>query len=395
MEWQPYAQHLADGATHPTSRWRGPVAEVPRHVFVPAWWEHTGQEWVHRLGQEDPTRWAEAAYADRSLVTSVAGRHADHTNTGATAHGLPSSSSTLPSLVVRMYQHARIEQGMRVLDVGTGSGYGAALLAHRYGDQYVTSIDVDPYLVGAAAGRLDTVGLHPTVMLCDATGELEGTYDRIVSMVAMPRIPTSWIRALRPGGRLVTTITGMSIIVCADKLAVPEHGAVAMGETARDWAMFMGTQQQDWQRDSGLIAAVCDAEGEHVSRSPFPVPDVAESFELRSMLELSAPGVAHQYQEHGMVRTAWMAHPDGSWARATQQADEPAVVHQGGPRRLWDVLDGLRYEWAREGRFPLYGARVWIKSDGVCWLARVSWHARIGSSHRNPLPSRPETSAPS
>src|SRR5690606_41567004 len=73
---------------------------------------------------------------------------------GQTRHGRPTSSATMPGLTVRMYEHALIAPGMRVLDVGTGSGYGTGLLTSRFGADHVVSVDVDQYLVDAAAARL-------------------------------------------------------------------------------------------------------------------------------------------------------------------------------------------------------------------------------------------------
>jgi hypothetical protein len=72
-----------------------------------------------------------------------------------------------------------------------------------------------------------------------------------------------------------------------------------------------------------------------------------------------------------------MVHEDGSWARAVQTGNEPGVVHQGGPRRLWDVLDRARDHWLENGSLPLYGARVRITPDGVIHLRRGRWTAVI------------------
>jgi protein-L-isoaspartate O-methyltransferase len=114
---------------------------------------------------------------------------------------------------------------MDMLDVGTGSGYGAALLATRLGDARVTTIDIDPYLIKAAEERLARTGLCPLVTVAHATGPLPASYDRIVSMTSVAPIPASWLAALRPAGRLVTTLTGTGLIVTATTPATSQLAA--------------------------------------------------------------------------------------------------------------------------------------------------------------------------
>jgi protein-L-isoaspartate O-methyltransferase len=97
----------------------------------------------------------------------------------------------LPSLVIGMYRHARIYGCAGVLDVGTGSGYGAALVTRRLGADHVTSIKIDPYVTTAAAGRLASFGAHPRVLTADTTGDLPGAFNRIVPMVPLPVIPVA------------------------------------------------------------------------------------------------------------------------------------------------------------------------------------------------------------
>lgn len=94
------------------------------------------------------------------------------------------------------------------------------MLSCRYGDHHIVSLDLDPYLESAAASRLARLGLYPTVLTADATAPLPGQYDRIVSMMSVPAVPPGWLAALRPGGRLVTTIQGTWMILTATKLAV-------------------------------------------------------------------------------------------------------------------------------------------------------------------------------
>jgi protein-L-isoaspartate O-methyltransferase len=383
VDWKPHADRLAREATHQVSRWRSVVAAVPRHVFMPRWWVWSGpgpgfyvDTWEQRDGRADPAVWLDTGYSDQSLVIQVGPVHADHAAPGEKVTGLPTSSATLPSLVVRMFKHALMTEDMDVLDVGTGSGYGCAVLAKRLGDSRVTSIDIDEYLTQAAAGRLGEIGLHPHIATCDATGPLPESYDRIVSTVAVRPVPASWLTALRPAGRLVTTITGTGLIITADK--APDGGAT--GVTEWDRAGFMHTRTGP-DYPPGLLerfAAVRDAEGEQVSVGRYPAVNLPEAWELQSMLGIMVPGVQHNYeQSDDGRRTAWMLHPDGSWARATGAADGPPVVHQSGPRPLWDILDDLRHAWLRDGSLPAYGSKVTITPDGSIHFKRGRWEATI------------------
>jgi protein-L-isoaspartate O-methyltransferase len=375
VNWQLRAGALASVATHPTSRWRAPVATIPRHEFVPRWWQRGPDGWELHDGTADQEAWLETAYADRSLITRVGPLHADHAEPGDHPAGTPTSSATLPGLMVAMFQRARICDGHTLLDVGTGSGYGAALAAARLGSDRVTSVDVDPYLVQAAGDRLTGVGLSPRLMAVDATGPLPGQWDRIVATVGVRPIPASWLAALRPGGRLVATIAGTSLIVTADK--TPDGGAQGVVEWER--AGFMTTRHDDDYPPGAadLLSSAGVRSGEQVSTGPYPVVDVANAWDLAGMLELTVPGVAHSYEEANGVRTAVMAHADRSWARATARGGDRPRVHQGGPRRLWDELDRLRAYWLQHGELPVRGARVFIRPDGRTTLARGGWHVRL------------------
>jgi Protein-L-isoaspartate carboxylmethyltransferase len=377
MDWHPRAQALADRVTHPGSRWRDAVANIPRHRFVPSWWVWSGGHWELQRGPANGPAWLDTAYKDRTLVTKIDTLHADHANAGDEPTGRPTSSSTLPSLVLQMYRHARIGENDTVLDVGTGSGYGTALLCHLLGEDGVTTIDVDDYVTSIAARRLSDIGFHPRVAPVDATGEIPWTFDRIVAMVSVRPIPPSWLSALNPGGRLVTTITNTSLIVSAVK--TDDGGAV--GQVERDWAMFMRTRTgADYPPGlADLIETARTTDGEHISTGKYPVLDIEENaWELRSMLEVMAPSIEHTYYETGDARIALMVHEDGSWARAEQIGREPSAVHQGGPRRLWDMLDEVRGYWLQHGSLPLYGARVRITSEGTIHLQRGRWKATIG-----------------
>jgi protein-L-isoaspartate O-methyltransferase len=379
MDWEPHAERLASEVTEPMSRWRPLVASVPRHLFVPAWWDWTDREgWTACRGEADERHWVNAAYRDRTLITRLGTGHADHPQPGDHPSGRPTSSATQPGLVVAMYRHAGITDDVEILDIGTGSGYGSALLARRLGDDHVTSVDVDGYLVKAAAERLASAGLHPSVSVCDATGPLPGSYDRIVSMISVAPVPASWLAALRPGGRLVTVLAGTGLLVTADK--TPDGGAAGRIEWYR--AGFMAARSGPDYPPTLLerFPAAREADGEHVTTGRYPVVNIGHAWELYSMLGVTMPGIEHHYKQiGGGQRIAWLLHPDGSWARAAATADGPPIVHQSGPRRLWDMVDDIRHAWLSDGKLPAYGATISITPEGSIQLRRGRWEATIPS----------------
>lgn len=132
-------------------------------------------------------------------------------------------------------------------------------------------------------------------MTCNATGPLQGSYDRIVSTVAVRPIPASWLAALRPGGRLVTTITGTALIITADK--TDDGGAI--GRIEWDRAGFMPTRTgADYPPGlSKEFTAVREAEGDQVSVGRYPVVNVVQAWDIRSMLGIVAPDIEHHYQQ--------------------------------------------------------------------------------------------------
>jgi len=378
--WQGRALALARDIVYPQSRWWDAVTSVPRHVLVPRWFTRNGTgPWELQDGAADEQAWRAAAYDGwQTLITKVGAQHADHTRPGTTCQGPPTSSATQPSLAVAMYRHARIYDGADVLDVGTGSGYGCALLTRRLGSEHVTSIDIDPYLTSTAASRLDSIGLRPAdIITGDAAAELPGSYDRIVPMVSLPGVPASWLAALRPGGRLVFSLTGGSVIITADK--TPDGGAE--GKVELSGASFMTARHaaDDEPQPAVIPEDICDADGEDITQSRYPVVDPTRGWELDAMLSVVAPGITcrSDTDEQTGITTVWMACGDGSWARATGDAEQPATVHQAGPHRLWDILDSVRHRWLTRGALPLRGASVRIDPDGTCHLNQDDWHATI------------------
>ncbi|MCS0604945.1 methyltransferase domain-containing protein [Streptomyces sp. LP11] len=201
----------ADGAWAADPVWREAFATVPRHLFVPYYYV-TGPRGHERRWCESPDpaareRWVRGAYADVPLATRL-------------RDGELLSSSSQPSLMARMLVALGVEDGDRVLEVGAGTGYNAALLGHRLGDDgLVTTIDLEPEITESARQHLAAAGHHPAVVTGDgARGVPErAPFDRIIATCALPTVPRAWIAQCRPGARILTPLTtGLLSLTVAD-----------------------------------------------------------------------------------------------------------------------------------------------------------------------------------
>ncbi|MEV0846947.1 methyltransferase, FxLD system [Streptomyces sp. NPDC049954] len=152
------------------------MRSVPRHLFVP-----------------------DAALADAYADVTVPVKWDDS--------GQTISCASQPSVVSTMLEQLQPQPGERVLELGAGTGYNAALLAHLVGESgHVTTIDVDEDLVEGARAHLAAASVgNATVVLGDgALGHPDGApYDKIIATVGAHGIPHAWLDQLAPGGRLL------------------------------------------------------------------------------------------------------------------------------------------------------------------------------------------------
>lgn len=328
--------------THPA--WIDAFGAVPREVFVPRFAiRRDGARLV--LADGDPG-YLEAVYADATLVTRW------------DAAGTAVSSSSEPSLMARMLCALDVPAGARVLEIGTGTGYNAALLCHRLGDGNVTTIDVDPDLTAVAAGRLATAGYTPRVVTGDGTaGHPDGApYDGILATCGVDRIPTAWREQVRPGGIIVTNIgTGIA------HLAVGNEGTLAGRFLPAPAAFMRARPAPDHVAPSARQYAGQIATAAGDQRRTMPLPDGTPEDELYAELILST-AMETRLVHHDVVPLT-LAHPDsgaavhglvhpptGSWARITPQPGRQALVEHAGPRDLWAERLPLTAGWLAAGR---------------------------------------------
>lgn len=112
-----------------------------------------------------------------------------------------------PKLEARILQELGVRKTDVVLEVGTGSGYMAALLASKA--EYVVSIEIDPVLAQFAEQNLARAGVaNVSVEVGDAARGWpeQAPYDVIVVSGSLPRLPDEFLRELKVGGRLVAIV---------------------------------------------------------------------------------------------------------------------------------------------------------------------------------------------
>ena len=163
---------------------------VPRHLFLPG----------VPLAR---------AYADEAVAVQA-------------VDGVTTSSASQPSMMAIMLAQLDLRPGHRVLEVGAGTGYNAALMARLVGPQgRVVAVDIDSDLVEGADLHLAAAGVSDVELVCadGALGYPPGApYDRIVLTVGSGVLRSEWIAQLAPGGRLLLPLAlrGTQLSVALD-----------------------------------------------------------------------------------------------------------------------------------------------------------------------------------
>ncbi|WP_328601285.1 protein-L-isoaspartate O-methyltransferase family protein [Actinomadura physcomitrii] len=124
----------------------------------------------------------------------------------ATGRGVNAvSSSSAPHIVREMLEPLGPAPGLRVLEIGTGTGWNAALIAKITGPHRVTSVEIAPDLAGTARRNLERAGYAVNVVTGDGEAGHAGDapYDRVIATAAVRTLPYAWVEQTRPGGVIV------------------------------------------------------------------------------------------------------------------------------------------------------------------------------------------------
>lgn len=367
------AGHLKD------SRLRDAVMAVPREGFLrPGIFIQEPDSYLWKPITPDtvlPAEWARRAYSDESLVTQLDGSlTADMVSTPV--EGNPTSSSTLPSLVVGMIEELELDDDHSVLEIGTGTGYSTALMCHRLGVDNVTTIEVDPDIAKRADDALEAASYSTWTLTGDGLlgHPYRAPYDRVIATCAVRRIPQAWLRQTKPGGVVLATVGAWSWGTGLAKVVVQDDSTAEGRITGR--ASFMQARAEATSPLTGDLNArayYADSERESVYS-----PDLLREWMPAFLAQLAVPDtqVIRATDSKGLAIHLFDVRGE-SFAELRQNGDRTWTVRQGGPRRIWDRIEDTLAGWYAIGSPDITMVRLritherheyWIEGDN-----RLRW----------------------
>jgi protein-L-isoaspartate(D-aspartate) O-methyltransferase len=356
---------------HPlTETVRQAFLTVDRRHFVPFHYRKEGYEW-----KEQPS--GEEIYDNAFFWT-----HLDQ-------RGIPDSSSSQPSLMASMLETLDLVAGLRVLEIGTGSGYNTALLATLVGPTgRVISTEIAPALAQQAALRCIDL---PWVRVEATDGLLgfpsEAPYDRIIATGSSRRLPRTWVEQLAVGGLLLASLSfAVSTFTPLCRLTKQEDGTVS-GELLEVPAYFMALHHQDQPAKS--VEAATDYEAfplVECERTPINVAQLLRDPSYVLFLESHVPGLCSSLW---LPRGSTDRRPPGLCVVSQEQETlmtclpqtslEPSSwwVEVRGSTPLWSSVKRVYREWEQQGRPEIGRYRVSVDTEGrprIALLTEVSGH---------------------
>ncbi|WP_233224224.1 methyltransferase domain-containing protein [Amycolatopsis sp. BJA-103] len=368
------AADLADGlisADAMSAEHRPAFLAAAREWFAPArfWYkEENDAKDVAVDRVDDPDRWMSIVYSNRALVTQFDDGETVWPNIGHR----PTSSASMPSVVAGMLKALDVHMGHSVLEIGTGTGWNAALLAEIVGENgRVSSVEIDPTVAEQARRNLDAAG-YGTVETVVADAAISvgggGRFDRIIATVGVHvgQLPYAWVEAVKPGGVVVAPMRADMASGPLVRFVANEDGT-ATGH-AVPW-LQVGFMDMRTHRVPAADLGVLrwdDPAADLTATDLAPwVPLLADDHRWPIAVALSdcRYDVWERTDDrpHGV---AWLCHVlSGSWASVVPAGGERYAVRQYGPRRLWDEAEAAYRWWQRRGQPPLSAWRWTITPE--------------------------------
>lgn len=362
-----------------SSDWAPAFTAVPRSAFLPdVMWPfemEAGCGGAVSKG-DDPEAWYRYADADVPIVTQWDdGRH------GGTEPGREATSSaSMPSVVFRMLRDLDARPGHRVLEIGTGTGWNAALLAHRLGSEHVVTVEVDESVTDAARASLAHFGLPVRVIQGDGFKGCPDAapYDRIIATCGLRSVPFTWVEQSRPDGVIVAPWgTHYSNADAVVRLIVADDGRSASGMfTGPVEFMKLRAQRRPEVVHSEYVTGRV-ADGDESSTTITEDQFVGGRFSPQGF----AVGVRVRHcfsvvaDKREGARPVWFyGLTDRSWACVMFRDQGAARVWQSGPRRLWNEAEAAYGWWESHGRPDIDRFGLTVDSGGErVWLDAPDW----------------------
>jgi protein-L-isoaspartate(D-aspartate) O-methyltransferase len=171
--------------------------ETPRHLFVTRY-RHWGTKQWHEVRADNLREHLGTIYADGVLILF-----------GDDDNDVPSTISQ-PSFVLRMLELLQLKHGQRVFELGTGSGWNAALMGRLVGDEgHVYSLEIIPEMARAASGALQLLGLRNVEVIVGDGGDgfaPAAPYDRAIFTAGAYDLPRPFHEQIIEGGLLLAVV---------------------------------------------------------------------------------------------------------------------------------------------------------------------------------------------
>jgi len=327
-----------------TPAWRAAFEVVPRHLFAPRFRlpdNLGGHTHDATTATDDAQReeWLRAVYHNEALLTDF------------DEHHIHISSCSAPSVVAIMLESSQAADGDTVLEIGTGTGWTAALLAHRLGSDAITSVDVNPRYVADARERLNHLGLTPTLAATDGyLGYPErAPYDRIIATAALRKVPPTWLEQTRPGGTILTDLRGNFAGNLARLTADDDQSAHGRFLPATVRFMPLRSTEQPFEHLPELSGRAATEPGEQRTTNLDPTLLRKSTFGFLAQLAMPGTHAGHIIIMDGDTRGPMyfcLTDPrTQSWARVGDDTPIGRPLTQGGDRRLWDELEATYDLW--------------------------------------------------
>lgn len=339
---------------------------VLRHKFIEKFYLSTDlqQPIINQPDNPNPEH-LKLIYSNKSLITRV-------------TDGKASSSTSEPFLMAHMLELLSLSPNLKVLEIGTGTGYNAALISEIVGNQnQVVSVDIQEDVIAQTKRLLSNAG-YPNINIVLGDGfygvEEQAPYDRIIATVGTQDVSPHWIAQLSTSGLMILPLYhgGWNPLV---KIWWQDDNLKGKVVGISAFIPFGGDEFGYEHSPLGSLKSFPAIE----EFEQLPLFDDLETEHTRNPLMWSAfPIGFHYFMAMCDSRTMWGMNPPGYGLYDEQEgivliSPQKNCIFLKGNRKLYSRLQELYENWRNSGKpSPFdYDIEFLPKSEAV--LSRKGW----------------------